>query len=89
MWLTKLFLAAIAVQVNPQFAADVILDTGVFLIVKSIQSPADNCIHLNGKQSSLLTENVTKRLKLKASVSLKSGQFIIKHNKEVLCNYEK
>ena len=34
--LTKLFLTPIAVQVNPQFAANVVLHTGVFLIVKSI-----------------------------------------------------
>lgn len=42
----KLFLTATAVQVNPELAADVILHAGVFLIVKSIQSPTDNCVHL-------------------------------------------
>lgn len=57
--LTKLLLAPMAVQVNPQFAANVILDTRVFLIVKSIQSPADHCVHLCVKLSCLLTGNVT------------------------------
>lgn len=37
MWLlTKLLLAATAVQVNPEFATDVVFHTGIFLIMKSV-----------------------------------------------------
>lgn len=46
MLLTKLLLTAVAVQVDPQLAADVILHTGVLLIVQPVQSPTHNRVHL-------------------------------------------
>lgn len=48
--ITKLFLTATAVQVNPEFAADVVLDAGVFFIVQPVQCPADYCVHLHQKK---------------------------------------
>lgn len=54
--ITKFFLTAAAVQVNPQFAADVILDAGVFLIVQSVQRPADNRVHLHQKKGFSMTK---------------------------------
>lgn len=47
--ITKLLLTATAVQINPEFAADIIFDAGVFFIVESVQGPTDNCVHLNDK----------------------------------------
>lgn len=66
--LTKLLLTATAVQVNPEFAANVVLHTGVFLIVKSIQSPADNRVHLKWQRNQL------KRQRLPLENSLYTGQ---------------
>lgn len=45
--ITELLLTATAVQINPEFAADIIFDAGVFFIVESVQGPTDNCVHLN------------------------------------------
>lgn len=56
--ITKFFLTAAAVQVNPQFAADVILDAGVFLIVQSVQRPADNRVHLHQKKGFSMTKKI-------------------------------
>lgn len=65
--LTKLLLTAMAVEVNPELAANVIFHTGVFLIVKPVQSPTDNCVHLNRRQSFLFTGNVTIMQQLKSA----------------------
>lgn len=46
MLLTKLLLTAVAVQVDPQLADDVVLHTGVLLIVQPVQSPTHNRVHL-------------------------------------------
>lgn len=58
--ITKFFLTATAVQVNPEFAADVILDAGVFFIVQSVQCPAHNCVHLHQKKGFPLKKNIQK-----------------------------
>lgn len=63
MLLTKFLLTAIAVQVNPEFTTDIIFHTGVFLIVKSIQSTTDNRIHLSGKVRSLIEGKLYNNLK--------------------------
>lgn len=39
-------------QINPKFATDVVLHTGVLLIVQPVQSPADHCVHLNVRETS-------------------------------------
>lgn len=49
--ITELLLTATAVQIDPEFAADIIFDAGVFFIVESVQGPTDNCVHLNDKGS--------------------------------------
>lgn len=49
---TKLFLTTMAVQVNPQFTANVVLNARIFLIVKSVQSPTDNSVYLHEKHES-------------------------------------
>lgn len=49
--ITELLLTATAVQINPEFASDIIFDAGVFFIVESVQGPTDNCVHLRDKGS--------------------------------------
>ena len=46
MRLTKLLLAAVAVQVDPQLASDVILHTRVFLVVQPVQRATHHRVHL-------------------------------------------
>jgi len=38
------------VQVDPELASDVVLHTGVLLVVKSVQGAADHRVHLDGKE---------------------------------------
>lgn len=62
--ITELLLTATAVQINPEFAADIIFDAGVFFIVESVQGPTDNCVHLNDKGGFMRKKN-PKRSKLR------------------------
>lgn len=50
--LTKLLLTPVAVQVDPELAANVILDAWVLLIMEPIQSAAHHRVHLWGKAAS-------------------------------------
>lgn len=49
--LTKLLLTAVTVKVDPEFAADVVLHTGIFLVVKSVQSSTDHGVHLRERET--------------------------------------
>lgn len=56
--ITEFLLTATAVQVNPEFASDIIFDAGVFFIVESVQGPTDNCVHLNDKGRFRIKKNI-------------------------------
>ena len=45
--LTELVLRAAPMQVDPQFAIDVVLDARILLVVESIEGPAHHRIHLH------------------------------------------
>lgn len=44
--LTKLLLAPVPVEVDPQLAADVVFDTRVFLVVQPVKCTTHHSVHL-------------------------------------------
>lgn len=44
--LTKLFLAPVPVQVDPQLPPNIVFHTGIFLIMQSVQSTTNNSVNL-------------------------------------------
>ena len=56
--LTKLLLAAVAVQVDPQLASDVVLHTRVFLVVQPVQRPAHHRVHLQNVRENTFEYNI-------------------------------
>lgn len=44
--LTKLLLAPVPVEVDPQLAADVVFHTRVFLIVQAVEGTTHHSVHL-------------------------------------------
>lgn len=44
--LTKLLLAPVPVEVDPQLAADVVFHARVFLVVQAVEGTAHHCVYL-------------------------------------------